>query len=94
MTYWQGQPGLLYVEAGKGVRRRMADEDDPLTKRESEVLIELAKGYSNAEIAARLRISPRTVPKHLERVYRKLGVRNRTEAAVVYARTALGRRRG
>jgi DNA-binding NarL/FixJ family response regulator len=72
----------------------MPHHDEPLTKREAEVLSELAKGYSNAEIAARLHISARTVPKHLERVYRKLGVRNRTEAAIVHARMTLHAGRG
>lgn len=52
-----------------------------LTQRESEVLIRLAKGKSNQEIAQILGMSPRTVNKHLESVYRKLEVDNRTSAA-------------
>jgi DNA-binding NarL/FixJ family response regulator len=54
-----------------------------LTERESEVLIWLARGKSNAEIAIILGVSPRTVNKHLEQVFRKLGVENRTSAAVM-----------
>lgn len=53
-----------------------------LGRRELEVLLELEKGKTNVEIAATLYVSPRTVGKHLERIYRKLGVTNRTEAVV------------
>ena len=53
-----------------------------LTRREAEVLLWIARGQSNAEIAASLRISPRTVKKHLEHVFNKLGVKTRLAAAV------------
>ncbi len=52
-----------------------------LTEREREVLGLVAWGRTNAEIAAVLGLSVRTVQKHLERVYRKLGVRSRSQAA-------------
>ncbi len=52
-----------------------------LTKREADVLTWLAQGKSNADIGAILGISPRTVQKHLERVFQKLGVETRTAAA-------------
>jgi DNA-binding CsgD family transcriptional regulator len=52
-----------------------------LTLRESEVLRWLARGKSNAEIGAILGISAATVGKHLEHIYPKLGVENRTAAA-------------
>ncbi len=52
-----------------------------LTKREQEVLEALAKGYLYKEIAHRLTISIDTVKKHSKNIYRKLNVRNRTEAA-------------
>jgi DNA-binding CsgD family transcriptional regulator len=51
-----------------------------LTAREVEVLDCLAAGHSTAEIARLLWITPATVSKHLEHVYRKLGVRSRTAA--------------
>ena len=51
-----------------------------LTNREAEVLLWTARGKSNKEVAATLYISPRTVKKHLEHIYQKLGVENRTEA--------------
>lgn len=53
-----------------------------LTRREAEVLTWVARGKSNAEIAAALFIAPGTVKKHLEHIYAKLGVRTRTEAAL------------
>ncbi len=57
-----------------------------LTKRESEVLFWLANGKSNKEIAEILAMSVRTVNKHLEQVFPKLGVENRTAAAGVAIR--------
>jgi DNA-binding CsgD family transcriptional regulator len=53
-----------------------------LTKREHEILVLVADGKTNPEIAGRLSVSPRTVQKHLEHVYDKLGVRTRTAAAM------------
>ena len=53
----------------------------PLTGREREVLAMLASGKTNAGIAALLGISPRTVQKHLEHVFEKLGVETRVAAA-------------
>jgi DNA-binding NarL/FixJ family response regulator len=54
-----------------------------LTTREGEVLAWLAKGKTNRDIAQILGLSPRTVDKHLEQIYAKLGVENRTAAAAV-----------
>lgn len=53
-----------------------------LTARESEVLLWIARGKSNRDIGDVLGLSPRTVNKHLEQVYMKLGVENRASAAV------------
>jgi DNA-binding CsgD family transcriptional regulator len=61
-----------------------------LSRREAEVLAWLAEGKANAEIATILGISARTVDKHLERIYQKLGVEGRT-AAVAVALSALAR---
>jgi len=55
----------------------------PITKREADVLLWISLGKSNWEIAQILKISPRTVNKHLEQVYRKLEVDNRTTAAAI-----------
>ena len=54
-----------------------------LTSREGEVLSWLSKGKTNRDIAQILGLSPRTVDKHLEQIYAKLGVENRTAAAAV-----------
>jgi two-component system nitrate/nitrite response regulator NarL len=53
-----------------------------LTPRERETLALLTKGLSNKEIAARLSLSVRTVEGHLNRLYDKLDVHTRTEAAL------------
>ena len=53
-----------------------------LTPREGDVMHWLSRGKTDAEIAALLEISPRTVHKHLEHVYVKLGVETRTAAVV------------
>jgi DNA-binding CsgD family transcriptional regulator len=52
-----------------------------LTARETEVLHWVSRGRTNAEVAAILDIRPRTVGKHLERIFQQLGVENRTAAA-------------
>jgi DNA-binding NarL/FixJ family response regulator len=54
-----------------------------LTAREAEVLLWIARGKSNRDIGDILGLSPRTVNKHLETVYAKLGVENRASAAVM-----------
>jgi DNA-binding NarL/FixJ family response regulator len=56
-----------------------------LTTREGEVLAWLSKGKTNRDIAQILGLSPRTVDKHLEQIYAKLGVENRTAAAAIAA---------
>jgi DNA-binding NarL/FixJ family response regulator len=57
-----------------------------LTAREAEVLLWLAQGKSNRDVAAILACSPRTVNKHLEQIYHKLRVENRTAAAMLALR--------
>ena len=58
-----------------------------LTQREAEVLLWVARGKSNRDIAEILTLSPRTVNKHLEQIFTKLGVENRTAAAALAVRT-------
>jgi DNA-binding NarL/FixJ family response regulator len=62
-----------------------------LTQRESEVLMWIARGKSNRDIAEILDLSPRTVNKHLEQIYAKLGVENRASAAALAVRMLGGR---
>jgi DNA-binding NarL/FixJ family response regulator len=84
---WVGEPALdpsaaravidAYVA---GVSPAEADEDSgPLTDREREVLILVAEGYSNQQIACTLHISPKTVEVHRGNIMTKLGLHNRTE---------------
>ncbi len=55
-----------------------------LTAREKEVMDLAAKGYTNAQIAFELGISPKTVATYMSRIYTKLGVSNHTAAVAVY----------
>ena len=59
-----------------------------LTTREADVLVWIARGKSNRDISEILNISARTVNKHLEQVFTKLGVENRAAAAVIATRIA------
>ena len=61
-----------------------------LTPRELEVLQMIAFGMTNAEAASRLHLSVHAIKFHLAAIYRRLGVNNRTEAAVTYLRSMNG----
>ncbi len=72
------------VAAVDAVDLDTAHSDGPgttLTSREVQILASIARGATNKEVAADLGISPRTVQKHLEHIYDKLGVHRRTAAA-------------
>jgi len=83
--------GIRSVPAGQ----RAATRENPLglTPREQEVLDLLCEGRTNAGIAARLVISPKTVDHHVSSVLAKLGVSKRTEAAAAAKRLEAGDRR-
>jgi HD-GYP domain-containing protein (c-di-GMP phosphodiesterase class II) len=78
----------VLAAAGHRVRRR-AGLPGGLTTREVEVVVQLARGRSNPEIAEALGVSRRTVASHLEHIYTKLGVAGRTEAALFAMRHGL-----
>ena len=60
-----------------------------LTQRETEILQLLAEGYSNGEISEKLFISNHTTKTHLEKIYDKLGVHNRVQAAILAFKNGL-----
>ena len=60
-----------------------------LSPREIDVLEAICRGKTNLDIAAALAISPFTVKNHVQRIFRKIGVTNRTQAAARYAEALL-----
>jgi DNA-binding NarL/FixJ family response regulator len=88
--YYMGNAGpnevllRLAKDAGSSLPAEFTGELG-LTTREAEVLLWLSKGKTNRDIAQILGLSPRTVDKHLEQIYAKLGVENRTAAAAIAA---------
>jgi DNA-binding CsgD family transcriptional regulator len=82
------RPHLTGLYRSAELRRRLSaaaaafdpDATDRLTRREREVMLCVADGLSNAEIASVLIVERSTVRKHLENIYEKLGVRSRTAA--------------
>ncbi|HQT64769.1 MAG: DNA-binding response regulator [Acidocella sp. 20-57-95] len=80
-----GPDEYLYrlTESGGGQEEAFIRQRLSLTTREAEVLIWIARGKSNRDISDILGISPRTVNKHLEQIFTKLGVENRASAAAL-----------
>lgn len=84
-----GEQLLRLVDGGKGSNEEVLRQTLNITQRESQVLYWISNGKSNRDIAEILGMSPRTVNKHLEQIFPKLGVENRTAAARI-ALKALG----
>jgi DNA-binding NarL/FixJ family response regulator len=73
---------LRRVTGALATPRLSQDIEVPLTQRESEVLRQMALGLTNKEIAKMLGISYETVKEHVQHILRKVGVSDRTQAAV------------
>lgn len=70
------------ANAALGLEERLR-QTYQVSAREAEVLTWISQGKTNRDIAEILDVSPRTVNKHLERIFRKIGVENRTSAAAI-----------
>jgi DNA-binding NarL/FixJ family response regulator len=82
---YQGQ--LVFPQAARRWLRQQHQRPGPgadLSEREAEVLDLVAQGLTNTQIAQRLTVSDNTVKFHLQNIYQKLGVSNRTEAAGIF----------
>jgi DNA-binding response OmpR family regulator/DNA-binding CsgD family transcriptional regulator len=93
VAYLGGAPGEFYFRLSETIEGREAEAlraQLGLTAREAEVLVWIAAGKSNRDISEILNISPRTVNKHLEQVFTKLGVENRAAAAAIATRILAG----
>jgi DNA-binding CsgD family transcriptional regulator len=90
---FEGVGAVLWAErarnelraSGARARHRTPDTRDDLTPQERRVAALVAEGLTNREVATRLFLSPKTIETHLGNVYRKLGVRSRTQLARVLA---------
>jgi two-component system nitrate/nitrite response regulator NarL len=73
------------MEPFEALRQKLtlsARAHDSLTTRERQIMLVLAKGLTNKEIARRLRLTEGTVKVHLHNIYQKLGISNRTALAI------------
>jgi len=80
---------LLEIPSDSAAGLTRKSTPDRLTRRELTVLKLMAEGFSNSEIAGILSLSPHTVKSHTIHIFNKLGVNDRTEAAVAAARLGL-----
>ena len=83
---WARQAREEIAASGARLRPRPADRpSDELSPREVQVALAVAEGATNREAGARLFLSEKTIERHLSSVYRKLGLRSRTELARRFA---------
>jgi DNA-binding CsgD family transcriptional regulator len=81
MEAFAGRAGSELLATGEKVRERTVETRDDLTAQERQIAQLARDGLSNAEIGARLFLSPRTVEWHLRHVFSKLGIRSRRRLA-------------
>jgi DNA-binding NarL/FixJ family response regulator len=89
----RGQGAVSPEVAGKVLERLRTKEESssrvssmPLSEPQLKILRLIAAGFSNREIASRIYLSENTVKSHVQEIFRKLGVRNRVEAALTASR--------
>jgi len=83
---WLVKGGVVHPIPGRGRPPKSAAERATLSEREAEILRLIATGASNKEVAAHLGISVNTVRVHVRDIFRKLGIRRRTQAALYVLR--------
>src|SRR5699024_2369058 len=82
-TYIQPSIAILLIDEMNEEDNEVAMKIESLTKREYEILIVIAEGLNNREIAERLFISEKTVKNHVSNIFRKLEVNDRIQAAII-----------
>jgi len=82
-----GQWVFRLAERHEGEERQLLAAQHGLTSREAEVLLWISRGKQNREVSEILQISPRTVNKHLEQIFEKMGVENRASATAIAVTT-------
>ncbi|WP_310498713.1 response regulator transcription factor [Sandarakinorhabdus sp.] len=82
-----GERHFRVTELREGAEQRLLASRHGLTEREAEVLLWISRGKANREISEILGISPRTVNKHLEQIFEKMGIENRASAAAAAVKT-------
>ena len=81
--------GKVFAHVARGYTRPDPELAEQLSEREREVLGLLGRGYTNADIAAQLHLSEGTVRNYVSAIFDKLGVSDRTQAAVIALRSGL-----